>query len=1002
MGAVAAFAEQPPGGGAITAGPQPGPLSPQESLEQIELTDGFVAELVVAEPLVVDPVAIDWGADGKLWVAEMADYPQGMDGKGKPGGRIRYLEDTDGDGKFDRSQVFLRDVAFPNGVMAYGRGVLVTAAPELFYAEDTDGDGVADVREVLYSGFVAANQQLRVNGLRYGLDDWIYCASGAHTPKFGQGRGIRSEKLDKVIPLGSRDFRIRPQTGELEPQAGPSQYGRVRDDWGNWFGVQNAHPLWHFALDDAYLRRNPHFASPDARVEVIAGDAPRIYSAKAPQKRFHSFHLSNRFTSACGISIYRDELLYPRVAGQGHSFTCAPFHNLVHHAELTQHGVTFVGQRPANERRSELFASRDRWCRPVMTRTGPDGALWLVDMYRFMIEHPQFLGDAGREELKPYYRAGDDRGRIYRVYHKDRPPRRWPRVDSMNAAELVVALSHPSGIVRDLAQRQLIERKDLAAVPMLVAAVKEAKPLGRLHALCTLDALGQLDSQTLKVALTDEEPAVRRRAVRIAESRIAAAQIARMRIEKQDNGDAAALRKTVLKMAAAGDSDAQVRQQLAYTLGAFRGEEAAEVLTQRLLAEPPDERMTASYFSSLHAENIEAVIKSLRKRRPVALLDRTAELVRRLLAMAIAMDVDRPAHEELLRLAIPNGGAWSASDMRLMAALLDAFEAKSQVAWERASPAVAISLPPLIAQQAAVVAEETAEVERRVAAVDLLFRLPNRLQADVELVPSLLTPQTPVEIQAALVSRLATQSDASVASHLFTRWREFGPLVRAELLRFVAARPGWVAALLDGVESGEVSQAEIDARLRQKLRWHADLKLRARVRKLLEAVNEDRQAVIEQYQPVLELSGDGQRGRVVFKNKCATCHLDGDLGHGVGPRLAAITDQTPRGMLRSILDPNQAVEGKYVAYSAITNDGRSYSGVLASETSTSLTLREADGKGHVILRRDLDELQSTGRSLMPEGLEKDLSPQDVADVIAFVTRDRTDEDEPVGETPSNK
>ncbi len=237
--------------------PQPPPLDAPASLRQAQVEPGFCLQLMAAEPLVADPVAIDWGADGRLWVAEMADYPYGLDGAGQPGGRIRYLEDTDGDGLYDRSVIFLDAISFPTAVMPWRNGVLVTAAPELFYAEDTDGDGRADRRDVLFRGFMEGNQQLRVNGLRYGIDNWVYCAAGGHHAGFGADNSIVIEHSGQRMPLGSRDFRFRPDADQLDPQSGPSQFGRVRDDWGNWFGVQNSYPLWHYVLEDHDLRRNP-------------------------------------------------------------------------------------------------------------------------------------------------------------------------------------------------------------------------------------------------------------------------------------------------------------------------------------------------------------------------------------------------------------------------------------------------------------------------------------------------------------------------------------------------------------------------------------------------------------------------------------------------------------------------------------------------------------------------------------------------------------------------
>ncbi len=248
------------------------PVSPADSVKYLHVRPGMKVELVAAEPLIRDPVAFDWGPDGKLWIVEYLDYPTGIDGKGKGGGRVVFLQDTDDDGRYDKSTVFIDGLNFPTGVMAWRGGVLITAAPDILYAEDTDGDGKAEVREALYTGFYEGNQQLRVNGLRWGLDNWIYCASGAHHGGYGKESRIKSAKTGELAPIGGRDFRIRPDEGLIDPQSGPSQFGRNRDAWGNWFGVQNAKPMWHFVLDDRYLRRNPHVAPPPS--QVLLSDVP--------------------------------------------------------------------------------------------------------------------------------------------------------------------------------------------------------------------------------------------------------------------------------------------------------------------------------------------------------------------------------------------------------------------------------------------------------------------------------------------------------------------------------------------------------------------------------------------------------------------------------------------------------------------------------------------------------------------------------------------------------
>lgn len=354
----------------------------------------------------MDPIDIAWGPDGKLWVVEMTDYPLGLDGRGTPGGRVRFLEDTDRDGRYERSTVFMEPLPYPTGVMAWREGALVLAAPDLIYAEDRDGDGRADHREVLYTGFGEGNQQHRVNGLQWGLDNWIYLANG------DSGGNIRSVKTGQEVVLGQYDLRIRPDEGLLERVSGKTQFGRNRNDAGDWFGCNNSNPVWHFVLDQADLARNPRFSPPSPIVHLpeIPGNAP-IFPASVTHERFNDFHTANYITSACGAMIYRATLLPDSY--QNSAFVAEPVHNLVHRQVLRPDGVTFAGSRAESEQTSEFFASTDSWSRPVALRTAPDGSLWVVDMYRHVIEHPEWIPHDWEEQLD--LRAGHDRGRLYRI-----------------------------------------------------------------------------------------------------------------------------------------------------------------------------------------------------------------------------------------------------------------------------------------------------------------------------------------------------------------------------------------------------------------------------------------------------------------------------------------------------------------------------------------------------------------------------------------------------------
>ncbi|WP_153555518.1 PVC-type heme-binding CxxCH protein [Roseimaritima sediminicola] len=945
------------------------PTAAEDSLKAIHVRDGFEVQLVASEPLVRDPVAIDWGLDGRLWVVEMADYPLGIDGQGKPGGRIRVLEDEDGDGRYDSATLFAQDLSFPNGILVWGDGVLVTAAPEILYLEDSTGDGKADIRRSVFSGFLEGNQQLRVNGLRWGLDNWVHCASGSHHSGYGKGNQITSVLTGRATRIGSRDFRIRPDRGDIDPQSGPSQYGRNRDDWGNWFGVQNSLPLWHYVLADHDIRRNPHFAPPDPKRQVVTPSNPPVYPAAQLQKRFHSFDQSGRFTSACSAIIYRDEVLFPRVDGQQHAFTCEPFHNLVQHNILSDDGVSFRFHRDPAEADFDFFASEDRWCRPVMARTGPDGALWIVDMYRYMIEHPHWLPQNGKDELRPHYRLGENHGRIYRVVPKGQTLTS-PRL-AASTSGLLDALKSSNGWQRDAAQQRLVRGKDPqqhagVVVQIEALATRGETPLQRLQALCTLDGMQRLRTGVLQQALQDPHAGVRRQAVRLAA------------LYPVDVTQLASL---------VNDPNAKVRLQLAATLGAYDDPLAAECLARLAAASADQPYILANVMSSLNRRNIAAVLTAAIAMPAEANASQTSQrrVQQHLFAQVAALGDATAIGQVVERICSAANRTIEPWQMAGLAELLDGLAKRK------------FSLTQLTAEQQQLI-DQTIEAARSAvsaraeqlhpstaAALRLLLRQDEAYQDDLRRLADLLTPQSAVSLQLAVVDRLAQKDDPQIADVLLTPWRSYGPSLRARVLDVLASRTQWNSALLAAVVAERVSSGEISPSMRERLLATKDAALRAAWTEAFTAsTSPDRKAVLEQYQSVLTLEGDIDRGRKVFAASCAACHKFGNVGHHIGPDLASITDKRPQTLLANLLDPSAEVEARYLTYIVVTVDGRVHNGLLATETGSSITLLSNEGKRETILRSEIEELRASGKSLMPEGLEKDLSPQAIADVIALL------------------
>jgi putative membrane-bound dehydrogenase-like protein len=948
----------------LLANTEPTAKGPEESLKMLQPRPGFKAELVAAEPLVQSPIAMAWGPDGKLWVVEMGDYPLGIDGKGRPGGKVKFLESTKGDGRYDKVTVFLDNLPFPTGVLSWRKGVLVTCAPDIFYAEDTDGDGKADKKEVLFTGFVEGNQQHRVNTLAWGLDNWIYVANG------DSGGRVKSLKTGKEVNISGRDLRIRPDTGEVEAATGQTQYGRSRDDWGNWFGGNNSNPVCHFALEDHYLRRNPHVAPPDPRVPISAvpGAAP-VFPVSRTLPRFNDPQAANHFTSACSPIIYRDELFGPEFAGN--VFISEPVHNLVHREIVKPNGTTFASRRADDERKREFLASRDNWCRPTMIRVGPDGALWVADMYRYVIEHPQWIPPDWQRKLD--LRAGHDMGRIYRVYPENAKPREIPRLDKLDTAGLVAALDSPSGWQRDTAHMMLLWKADKAAAPPLEKLAAEGKrPLARLHALCVLDGLNELPTALLVKALQDEHPGVRRHAVRLCEGRF----------DKSPELGEALLKRI-------DDSDAMVRMQLAYTLGEWNDLRGGRALGRLAARGGGDRFLTAAALSSVNGKNLEAVLlAALAEGKSVP---PAAGLVENLLRIASGLRQPKAVAALLDAVGTPEGGKFAPWQFTALAGLLDALEARgSSLArlGEDGGAGVQSALKKLdilFAAARSLVVDEKTPPEERARAAAILGRGPTGQAEDLKTLTALLSPQQPAELQQAAAAALGRSRDALVLELLLGGWKGYSPSLRAQVLDSLLTREAGTKAVLDALEKKAVLPSEIDAVHGQRLLHHRTATVRERAAKLLaESLNPDRQKVIDSCNAVLTLRGEPARGKELFVKHCSACHQFAGVGNAVGPDLASLGDKSNQSLLIAVLDPNRAVEARYQEYRADLKDGRSLNGVLTAETSTSVTLAGADGKLQVLLRQDIESLKSNGRSAMPEGLEKQLAAQDLADVFAHL------------------
>jgi len=856
----------------------------------------------------------------------------------------------------------------------------VSAAPDIFYAEDTDGDGKADLRKVLYTGFNEGNQQHRLNGFDYGLDNWLYGANGdsggSIRPREGEGSGLASP-----VDISGRDFRFRPGDGSFEAEAGETQFGRHRDDWGNWFGNNNSTWLWHYFLPEHYAARNSHLAiQTNKRLLANYKEASQVFPICRPQQRFNDIGAASHVTSANSATPYRDELFGPDFAAS--VFISEPVYNLVHREVLEEQGVSFSSHRGADEKESEFIASTDNWFRPTMLKTGPDGALYLADMYRFVIEHPEWIPEDVKHRLD--LRAGHDKGRIYRVYPAESKLRPIPRLDQLDITGLVAALDSPNGWQRDTAQRLLIERGDPRARRLLEKLIKaSARPKTRLQALCVLDGLGGGTPDVLIGALKDSHSVVRENAIRISEPWLKTTGSKNLAAVSRSSLNQ--LGELLLKMT--DDPGMRVRYQLGFTLGEWDDARAAQALVKLAVKDGDNAEMQVAVMSSAPphlGEMLKTVLKTGSEDNPPS-----GQLLDKLLGLAATAGDEGSFELALKVVGKSNGGVYASWQFSALAGALDSLdrEGKSLKKLQTgAGPGLKSAIQDLdgIFAAARLASAPIDNDASTLMPLRLLGRGLTETESDINRLGKLLEPGFTVAIQQAAVDSLRRLREPLVGEVLLRSWNGSSPSIRPLVLQALLSRRSWIDQLLGALEARTIPVTHISAAEKQKLMKHGQAAIRERAVKLFAFTSSDRQKVVKSYEAVLGLPGDQSRGAILFQQNCAVCHQF--IAHPqVGPDLGTVANKPVETLVESILDPNSAVEARYVNYTALTKDEREISGIIVAEGANSLTLRSPTGE-ETVLRKDLQRLTSSGLSLMPEGFEKVLTPQDLADVIAYIRK----------------
>ncbi|MFK5923916.1 MAG: DUF1080 domain-containing protein [Verrucomicrobiota bacterium] len=939
-------------------------LSAEESLKSWVVDGDFEIELVASEPLVCDPVDVVWDERGRMFVAEMRDYPLPPE-HGPLLSRIRLLDDKDGDGKMDTAITWADNLDHVQGLLPMRGGLLATTRNAILFLEDKDGDGKADEPTVLFRSNDPRHNQLQISAPRWGLDNAVYLNNGL------DGKEIYPEgNEDAKLKFGRMNLRYDPVSKAMSAVTGRGQFGATQDDWARRFFCSNRNPDMFAVMEQSAIKRNPYAGITDG-VEDIApfGGAAKVYPLQLTHTTADAH--AGTYTAACGIGVYRGDLV-PKLSGN--IFTCEPTGQLVTRSSLEANGASLKAVRIGDKK--EFLASRDTWSRPVNTRNGPDGALYICDMYRQIIDHARFMPE---EYTKTHYmRAGFDQGRIYRIVPKGGGKKRKIQALPRKAGDLAALLESPNAWHRIGAQRLIVEKQDKSVIPALNKLVSEGKtPQSQVHAMWALHGLGSLKLEQVQSLLQSKESGVVENAIQ------AAALLFAGNVE---------VHKTLLAFVNQHHSG-QVQFMAAIEMVDDQSAAATQALTTLTLKNAADEWMRKAVLSA--SEN------------------RAGKILAALLRDKDFINKAKPGHADLvLQFATAAGARGDLGELKEV--LLTIADADKKGAWWQYATVTGLSTGlrrSKLKQKsiAALVASPPEELKAQIPAVkevldsaktllkdrsrpiaDRLAALPLVQQKGiVEMLPiveDLIDQHEPVEIQKAACQALSRFDRNVVADFFFERWKELGPTPRREALALISANGKTVLLLMKKMKDGEISASLMDPMRRWALARSKDPATHKLATELFGQASGDRGKVIAEYKPLVAKGGDAEAGRKVFETNCVVCHRKNGKGVDVGPDITDVKIKPAEALLSDILDPNRMVEERWSAYTVQVKDGRTLMGLVSNESTDAVTLKLMGGIVETVPRSEIVKMETVGLSLMPVGLEGAITKEQMADLIQFLKK----------------
>jgi putative membrane-bound dehydrogenase-like protein len=960
------------------------PLSPEESAQHLVLAAGFEAKLWAADPEIKKPICMAWDERGRLWIAETIDYPNDLQPEGEGRDRIKICEDTNGDGRADKFTVFAERLSIPTGMCFANGGLIVLESGHTLLLRDTNGDDTADERQVLFKGWGMGDTHATASNLRYGLDNWVWGVVGYS--------GFDGTVGGKRVRFGMGVYRFKPDGSALEfvKSSNNNTWGLGLSEEGIVFGsTANNNVSWYMPVPNRFYESVNGWSA--SRMETIA-DSQSFYplTKKVRQVDWH-----HKYTAGAGHALYTARS-FPKSFWNRIAFVAEPTGHLVGWFELSAEGADFKARNLGS-----FLASDDEWTAPIMAEVGPDGAVWIIDWYNYIIQHNPVPAGFKNGKGNAYETNLRDKrhGRIYRVTYAAGRPSKQPKLAKASPADLVAALTSDNQLWRMHAQRLLVERAQKDVVLALVKLVGDTSVdeiglnPGAIHALWALHGLGATtESAPLKAingALKHPSAGVRRAAAGVL---------------PRDDRSGNALR------AALKDSDAQVRLAaiLALADSPVSGEDGEAIFAALLEKQNADDRWIGDALASAAVRHQAGFLAGALATR-VSLVEAAADVVR-----IVARDYASRAPSDVTgRLpSLPKATASAgAAILEGLAAGWPAGQPPDLDARERASlESVMARLPgPLKGrllllgrrwnrdglfekEMASVTTELRVTVantglddKSRIDAAKSLMRLVDQADTAKKILDAI-TLQSAPPLALGLIGSLGESRAGETGGEVLARWARFTPAQRKAAVGLLLRRSEWSEVLLDAVESKKLLATDLGPEHWQQLRNSQNRRVASRARRLADAekpVSADREEVVKKFLPVAEEKGDVVRGKEVYTATCAVCHkFDGQCAV-IGPELTGIGARPMQDVLVDILDPNRSVEANYRLWNVTTRDGETLSGRLDTETQTSIEILDLTGQKHANQRKDIASLDASNLSIMPTGLEA-IGEKDLANLLAYL------------------